>query len=391
VMRRFTAGCSGFAMVAFAGCYGPDTDGVVPVDPAQGNRPGESAGMIAFAPIPVPYLGKGEFWGRELLADSLFSEYAPDPEAGLTAVSGGWRAFPADAAATAITHKPADDEQGRYMLEFAASSAAMYVAQTTVPLDVSVPDAWITGTMEARATAANELGLTVGFDHNGTPVTVGASHPGDGSWQTVSCAVPLLIPHAGLRLTASVTKRGAAPSDAAVKRVSLRVVNQKPAELQSNNILLNGSFEDYAFTGSFYPWFARRWGGEEGDATMMAGGANHVIQLSEPPPSGGVALTQRVLGLTDADRGRTLTATAEGTASGKTELILSIRCTKDGESWMEYTKLIAHPGAGQQSTMTVSTSLPTDRMPDEVFIDVYRKRVTGNPVIFDNVTLGFAP
>lgn len=380
MVRHWVA--AAMAITALCGCgnrpaAAPDTTG--------SSDPDTAGKLLAYAPVPVAYSGSGEMWDRELLADSLFADFAVSADAETTA-TGKWRAFPTDVAVGSIAKTEIENEPGCYTLDFLSAGAAMYMTQTTVPLDLSMPNTWLVGTIEARCAAPNEIGISIAFEENGVPVTVGAAHPGDDAWHEVRCVVPMREPHPGARVTASVVKRNESPAPAQVKRASLRVTREKPEATPELQLIANGGFEDYAFTGSLYPWISWRWNTDTGEVALTAQGKGHSAQFSPLDGTGGVALSQRVHGLTDAHRGKTVTLTVTGSATSRYELVARIRSLKDGNEWADCTKLEVHPGNGLE-TFSVSVRLPEDRLPDEMYVDLYRKRVSQDKVTVDDVTL----
>ncbi|MBM3289592.1 MAG: hypothetical protein FJY92_05525 [Candidatus Hydrogenedentes bacterium] len=375
-----------------AGCNGPGEGTVqAPVDtaataPGPGQVPTPGA-VVAYPPEPIAYFGKGAPWRQELLADTLWSNFENREEGRLESAAQGWSVYPSADAAERVKRSPIPEQLGRFTLEFIQRSDETYVTQTSFPLNVEIEKAFVSAHVEALCSQPNEFGVVIALPYQGASVEIGAAHSGSGTWENVEIRAPLFGPVLSGPLTMKLVKRGTAPCTAQVRSASLLVDVADGKAGPPADLLDNGDFESYPFTQSYYPWSIDRWGGPGGDCTLAPVPDRWGVSFSPPTEGGAVRIAQPIRGLSQANLGEKLRASAAGIASGDVALVIAIRSMKDGKVWEEHTSRTVHPGDGAWHDMTVSVTLPPDRLPDAVYVDVYRKSVTSGPVMVDNVRL----
>src|SRR5262245_54960155 len=89
LMRRPVSVGLAFSIVLapLCGCTKKSDSGHVAVEHPKQEKP-ESGAMLAYPPVPIAFQGAGELWDRELLADSLFTDFDLNGSPSAAAVTG---------------------------------------------------------------------------------------------------------------------------------------------------------------------------------------------------------------------------------------------------------------------------------------------------------------
>ena len=388
----------GLAMAFLSACGpGASDEGVQVVSDIA--TPGDASTLRLVSAVPVVYDGNGAPWTKELLSETEFASFNVE-KAKESLWSGlGWHIAPAEVAAPAVTLTKSADS-GANVLSIAKAATEIYIQQSTLELPQMPADTWVVANARVKASVPGEVGIVSSLKTAQGNWKVGEANVAGGGWQDLALAFPIPAGSPAQSFVLELYRRPLSETPVEIQSASVRlspgVPNGALSPIQPGSLILNGGFELFAFPSVPYPWFVDSWNSKGGKAERVdvrvvpiqgsATGKNCI--LFEPAGENCVVrISQEVPGLTGAMLGKKLVARAKAVAGHSQDFWLHFRATNNGK---EDTRVVAsanHPGDSQWHEVMTEVILPTDKLPEVVYVGAFRRANSGAAVMVDDIVV----